>query len=425
MRRVVNILFGLAVLVAFGALLPINHDKILLRWWSGWETHIPLMVLLLFAFLIGIMFAGLLFFTHWLITVIERREKEWMPKPLRKAHKTLRHGENVLKKGKETDAEEAFREALKHYPGFAEAHIALGRLYRIQDKKDDALKEFLIAAALKPENVQLKMDVARLSFEAGDAARTAKTLGEVVDIEPDHPEAVRLMPEALAQAARWDEAIESQRKLIKSLPKELKPAEEEALREYQTEYARSLAGVAPGKSAKILAGILRHAPAFLPAVMAAADMQIMKGKEKEAYGVLAEAFRSRPEPFLYERLANMGDDFFDHAQELAGEALQTYPRHHALRIAGAKTLLGRNLAKETLDEAGKISGEPGFERLLIEAAANMKLGKTDEAAKAVGKAIEVMNIDYKCSNCGYSHRRWLAQCAQCGKFNTMTTGPFD
>jgi len=426
MKRVVNIIFGLSLLALFAALLPLNHDKIPLRWWSGWETHLPLTVLLLFTLLIGMASAVVLILAHRLITVLERRQREWAPRQQRKARKLLQLGANELKKGDESDAERAFREALKLSPRFAESYKALGRLYIMQGKKAEALIEFMRAAALEPDDVQVKIEVAQISLETDDWAKAIKALEDTVKIEPDHPIARRLTPLAFAETARWEEAVEAQDRLIKSLSKELRPPEEERLGKYRTEYARSLVGVDSKKSGKILADVLRKTPDFLPAALTAAEMQMTKDKPKRAYDILAEAFRLRPEPFLFERLLQIeGEHFFERTQELIEETLKVHPRHHALRIARAKGLIERNLAKVALDEIGKISGDPRLELLLIEAAARLKLGEVNEASIALNKAIEAMSIEYKCSVCGQCQRRWSALCTQCGSCNTITAGPFE
>jgi len=422
MRRVIYILFGLAVLVIFTVLLPINHDKILLRWYGEWRAHVPLMVLLLFTFLLGMASAGVLFAANRLIAIIERRKDRWIPGSHRKALALLREGEEKITRGKEAEAETAIRKAEKMYPGFTKAHEALIRLYLTQNRKIDAAVELEKAVAFDPKNIRLQMKLARLSLETGDTARALKALNDILNTEPYHAPARRLLPAALADAAQWEDAVKAQEALLKNLPKQLAPPEEKNLLAYRTEYARSIAFTDAGKAIKILNEVLKQDPGFLPAALTSAEIHSSKNKLKEAFNTLAEAFGKKPEPFIYERLINMKiEDSLKVAEEIAEEALRENPRRHALRIARVRTRLLNDLPGDALEELSKISGKHSLEPKLLEAAAQLKLGKTDKAAEILQQAIKALNIEYTCSDCGWRFPRWIARCVNCKAFNTMTT----
>jgi len=406
--------------VIFIVLLPINHDKILLRWYGEWRGHVPLMVLLLLTFILGMASAVMLFAANYLFSVFERRGKKWLPGSHRKAGSLLAESETKLKKGDEVGAEAALQEATKIYPALVEAYEALARLYLMQGRKDAAVTEYNKAVAVDPKNIRLQVAVAYLSLETGDTARALKAFKDILDIEPEYAPARRLLPSALAEAAQWEDAVKAQEALLKILPKHLAAQEEVNFLAYRTEYARSIISSDPGKAAKILNEVLKSDPGFIPAALAAAEIYSSKHKPKEAFNTLAAAFMRRPEPFLYERLANMKADESKLVEDLVEEALRENPRRHALRIARAKMRLQKDMPEEALDELSKISGEPEVDKLLVEAASQMKLGKHDRAAEALNRAIKALSVEYTCSACGWPFNRWIARCANCKAFNSMT-----
>ncbi|HEX4620748.1 MAG TPA: tetratricopeptide repeat protein, partial [Myxococcaceae bacterium] len=71
-------------------------------------------------------------------------------------------GHALYRKGQTAKAEESFQASARVDPHFAEPHYQLGQLYEADNKKDAALKEYLVAAKLENHP---------------DAAAAAKRLG--------------------------------------------------------------------------------------------------------------------------------------------------------------------------------------------------------------------------------------------------------
>ena len=423
MKRFINIVFGLIVLVAFGAMLPINHDKIPLRWWSGWEANPPLTVLLLFAFLTGVVYAIVIIYSNKLLGLIKSRERQWMNRPRRRAYKLTKRAMELIDDGAYSDARELLRKATETQPRLGIIHEALGRLYTEQGKLEEAVKSFGMAVAYEPENPKPLIRLAETSLAAGDANMAVKALNKIETLKATGPESRRLAPMALAEAGRWEEAVEAQKDLIKKTDKSLRESFEEKLDEYKTELARSMATHNPSGASKMVAEILKKRPGNIPAALLATELLLSKGKTEDAFSTLAATFRHRPEPFLYTHMAEMrANNAFERAENLADEILKKDPRYHALRLAKARARLDRNLAAEALGELEKISGSPTFEHMVVEAAAKFKLGNAQEAKQSIDRAVEAMPTNYVCSACGWNNHGWSAVCPKCRSCDTMTCG---
>jgi len=421
MRKFLNILFGLAVLVGFGALLPINHVRVPLKWWGGAQGQIPLAVLLLFAFLSGMAYLAVIIGVNRFIGALREREETAPSGVQRKSLKLMQRAEKELARGDEARAEQTYLRATREHPGFAPPYKALGELYRARGDIERALAWYSKLLALEPADTDVGVKIAEMALARGDAFRAVKVLGEALRARPHHPRARRLLPRACAEAGKWSEAVEAQRKLAKSLPPGEREAADEKLCAYNTEYARSLAGEDGETAEKILAEVLRKNPAYLPAAVLASELKANKGEPDEAREILERAFRRRPEPFLYERLATMdAADSFERAETALAEALERIPGNNALRVARARVLLRRGMPSGALEELEKANGETGVEKLLVEAAARHELGETARAVEAIRQALEIARPTYVCSDCRHQSRHWASRCRMCGEFNTIT-----
>ncbi len=421
MRKFLNILFGLVVIVGFGVILPINHVRVPLKWWGGAQGEMPLAVLLFFTFLSGIAYLTLIIGVNRLVKSIQRREERAAPGAQHKALKLMEAANRELARGNEARAEETYLRALRQHPGLSQGYEALGELYRARGDAERALEWYSKSVALEPTNVAVQVKTAEMAMKRGDSSRAIKALREAVRAQPEHPRAKRLLPPTYAEAGRWREAVEAQKKLAKGLPAKDKAAEEGKIPAYNTEYARSMAAENGEAAEKILADVLKKNPAYLPAAVLASELKSNRGKTEQARDMLERVLVQRPEPFVYERLAALNTpDSFERAEKAAAEVLERNPHNHSLRVARARVLLEKGMPSKALEELENISGELGLEKFVVEAAALCKLGKTGKGSEAIRRALELARPAYICSNCRHQSRHWAARCRVCGEFNTIS-----
>jgi len=112
---------------------------------------------------------------------------------------------------------------LKAEPNDLDGWLRLGRAYLVQGKGDLAVDAFDHAAALKPDDqsIKLQMVAALLSgLKPGDALppRAVTLLTEVAAIAPDAPEVLWYLGVVAARDGRAAEAREKWTKLLATLP---------------------------------------------------------------------------------------------------------------------------------------------------------------------------------------------------------------
>jgi superkiller protein 3 len=103
-------------------------------------------------------------------------------------------------------AVEAARRWVGLDPNAADAHQALGDAYRRQERADEALAEFLMAALLDPENGVAQAAVGQLHLAAGRHADAVAALQKAVALNPTNKEAHYALASTLIRLGRTGEA---------------------------------------------------------------------------------------------------------------------------------------------------------------------------------------------------------------------------
>jgi len=83
-----------------------------------------------------------------------------------------------------------YESTLKYAPGSSRVHYNLGVVYEEQGNVDAALKEFLKTLELDPNNAYVRLDIAAICGNAGDARRAAAYYVEAIKLKPNDPEIV-------------------------------------------------------------------------------------------------------------------------------------------------------------------------------------------------------------------------------------------
>ncbi len=126
---------------------------------------------------------------------------------VREQHLDLERVQTVLgvalhKAHRDPEAEAALRKALELQPSFAEAHLALGRLYADQERWEPALKELGRATELWPGNAEARLTLARTLKTAGEDGRAEELALELLDELPQRAEPLIVL--ATVALARGD-----------------------------------------------------------------------------------------------------------------------------------------------------------------------------------------------------------------------------
>ncbi len=83
-------------------------------------------------------------------------------------------------------AEVHFLQYLREHTDDATAHYGLGRVYQMQQKIEDARREFARSVELKPVQTEAYYQLGQIALDAGDDAQASAMFGKVVERMPDH-----------------------------------------------------------------------------------------------------------------------------------------------------------------------------------------------------------------------------------------------
>ena len=112
------------------------------------------------------------------------------------------------------DAITQYRLALALKPDYAECHFNLGNLFNQQGRFDEAIGEYQLALAIEPRYVAARLNLGNALSALGRAADALAQYRQAVEINPDGAEARYDLAVELARQGRVDEAVAQYRKVI-------------------------------------------------------------------------------------------------------------------------------------------------------------------------------------------------------------------
>lgn len=96
-------------------------------------------------------------------------------------------------KGKYSEAENMYREALNDAPDSAAAHIAIANVLWLQHRHQEAIRELRVVLEIQPNHSIALLHLSQYLFEVGSASEAKQTLEELLFREPDNRDAAELL----------------------------------------------------------------------------------------------------------------------------------------------------------------------------------------------------------------------------------------
>ncbi|MCE1246877.1 MAG: tetratricopeptide repeat protein [Firmicutes bacterium] len=109
--------------------------------------------------------------------------------------------------GEYKKAREAYREMSRINPGKAQPHILVADLYRLENRRDDAIYEYREASRLEPSNVNIRHQMALLYSQKGDIRNAIDEYQRILTVEHDNLQAHRQLGYMYMTLERNNEAI--------------------------------------------------------------------------------------------------------------------------------------------------------------------------------------------------------------------------
>jgi len=247
-------------------------------------------------------------------------------------------GKNDLGEGLFSEAREYFEAVLELRPNNLEALHGLAQSAAGEGNDDEALRLFGRILALEKDHIPAALALAEQAIEQGEDIRAVELLKRVLSQNPQHAEARSMAVEALRRQALRSRGIKAERLWGELL--EIDPDDPEALRALAHRKASS-PQVEPAVVAQAYQDVLDVEPLDPEARLMKAAACLESGNLGEAEELLApeELGDTARGAFLLARIA-VARDQFDVARERLTAALQVDPELHEARLALA-CLLGR------------------------------------------------------------------------------------
>ena len=97
----------------------------------------------------------------------------------------------LSKQGKNRDAEELLREAVRLQPAWGQAHYSLGLLAEDRKRLPEAIRSLERAAGYWTDNPRIPYNLGIAYWQSGNFDQAIKALKQSIDMQPDNPEFVQ------------------------------------------------------------------------------------------------------------------------------------------------------------------------------------------------------------------------------------------
>ncbi len=418
---VLALLFG--VLVAY--LTSLNTARVRVALGSDWNYELPLIALVVGAFLAGAAVALVL----GLLRELTRSYQDYHLARRARREESLgeiyHRGVDAQLAGRAAEATEAFQEVLKREPGHSQAPVRLGELALGRGDVQAALGHHL-QALRGDERPETLLAVAEDYLRLGRPDDAIAMYQRVLARDRDHVTALRGLRDVAIARERWGEALEAQERLVQLAAREDRAAEEGWLAGLHYELGRSqlAAGNTAGAVARFKEG-LRVQPDFVPAALALGDAQLKAGDGREALRTWERALEVQPALPLLGRIEQLhrAEGRPTRMISLYEEAAARHPDNLAVAVG-----LGRVYFElAMLDEAAE-----QFEKMEVRAqelpsihaylgAIFERRGQLREALDEYRRALrftESFDWPHRCVSCGAAHPCWVDRCPSCRCWNT-------
>jgi tetratricopeptide (TPR) repeat protein len=143
---------------------------------------------------------------------------------------------------------------VERFPGFADWEAGLVQIYRAAGRQEDLIRVLTRRAGRDPDDLAMRMELARLTLERKQYEAAAGWASEAIDIDVTAPDAHAMLAQALAETGKPERAVEEYEAALLSDPG--KPARMMAL-------ARACAGAGKKERAReLLDALLKRDPHY-------------------------------------------------------------------------------------------------------------------------------------------------------------------
>ena len=421
---------GLVLLLLFGVLVAywtsLNTPRVHLTLGPEWGYDVPLMALVLGAFLLGAALAIILGVVRDLSRAYRDHETARDARRDATLRERYHEGLDAQLAGRWVEAQAAYEELLRREPGYAEVHARLAELARRRGDEQGALAHQLQAlrADERPETLLAAAEAYRRAGRPDDALEIHR---DVLARDPDHLTALRALRDLSVELGRWADALPAQERLLRHVAGEERPEEQTRLAgiHYEQGQSRLAEGDVPA-AVVAFREALRVQPDFLPALLALGDAHLGAGDSAQALRVWERGLERQPALPLLARVEQRyrADGRPTKMIALYQQAAARVPDNLAVALGLARVYFELSMLDEAADQFQKIEVRapdlPAIHAYL--GAVFERRGQVPEAFEEYRRALRStasFEWPHRCGACGTTSVRWVDRCPSCRRWNTL------
>lgn len=417
------------ILIAFGYLFYLNPEEIDFTLYQEQILSISPALIAFGAFIIGA-------FSVFLVTLFvdtKRAFDLWRTSKRQQKAELVREryaaSLEQMMKGNVARAREILTDILAKHGDHLPSFISLANLNSLEGKHAEAVEVLIRAKGIDPENLELLFDLVKNYLVMKEYRLALETLDHILERDPANREALRKKREIHMRAGEWDEAYQTQKKVVKyTWEKEQLTAEKKILCGMEYKLGKDLAQKGQFKEAeKALREVLKEDREFLPANVALGDVLQRQGSYEEASQVWRKGLEGSWNPIFLERLETLFLSLANPKRvlQLYNDFMNKRPEDSVIRFFYSRLLIRLEMIDEALEQLRdlELAGLSFPELAILMGQAFHRRGDSGQAIEAYEKALNVQRFPapwYKCSDCGHQQAEWAGFCDTCHGWGTFS-----
>ncbi len=361
------------------------------------------------------------FMKHWSRERTEKKQRE--------ISTIYREGVGRLLSGDLKKARVLLKKALDRDPRRVDTLIALASLDSQEGNTPEALELLRKAHDIDQKSMEVLFKTAAIQEETGNDEEAIASYQSLIALEKDNRKALRSLRDLYIKHARWKEALESQRQVLKAGPGANRITQEKDMLlflRYEVAHQAISSGAADEAKSE-LKDILRQKPDFAPAKVSLGDAYVILGRGDDAVKTWQEGYRKLGKGIFLERL----EDYFMGREDPS--SLLNFFRSQVLeqgedlmfRIFYGKLCLRLEMideAKEQL-QAVESSGVDSSQVHLLLAETYRRCRQPELAINEYQQALGIskrLHLSCICEKCQHVTPEWHSRCPACGEWDSSS-----
>jgi len=362
---------------------------------------------------------------HWLKHWSQDRSE----KKQREISTIYREGVGRLLSGDLKKARVLLSKALERDPTRVDTLIALASLSSQEGNPAEGLDLLRKAREIDQKSMEVIFKTASIQEETGNDDDAIASYLELIALEKDNRKALRCLRDLYIKHSRWQEALESQRQVLKAGPGAQRIAQEKELLLYlRYEVARQTISQGKPEDAKSeLKDIQRQKADFAPAQVSLGDAYAAMNRGEDAVKVWQDGYRKLGKGIFLERL----EDYFMEREDPS--SLLNFFRSQVLeqgedlmfRLFYGKLCLRLEMVDEAKEQlqAVESSGVDSSQVHLLLAETYRRCRQSEQAIDEYQKALGIskrLHLNFVCEKCNHISPEWNSRCPACGEWDTSS-----